>query len=80
MARGKTEAEARERVDTVDQERRDFIQKYFGVEWPNLPLYHALLNTAIGEEMVVEAVLALMNTFNLSAEGPAPLCDPVPSR
>jgi hypothetical protein len=39
-----------------------------------------MLNTAIGDEMVVEAILALMNTFNLAADGTAPLCDPVPSR
>jgi cytidylate kinase len=80
VARGKTEAEAQERVDSVDHERTQFIQKYFGVDWPDRPLYHAMLNTAIGEEMVVDAILALMNTFNLSAEGTAPLCDPVPSR
>jgi cytidylate kinase len=80
VARGKTEAEAQERVDSVDHERMQFIQKYFGVDWPDRPLYHAMLNTAIGEEMVVDAILALMNTFNLAADGTAPLCAPVPSR
>ena len=64
MTRGKTEAEAEERVDTVDRERADFIQKYFGVEWPNFSLYHAMLNTAVGDERVVQAILELMKTFD----------------
>jgi cytidylate kinase len=64
MARGKTEAEAEERVDTVDGERADFIQKYFGVEWPNFSLYHAMLNTAVGDERIVQAILELMKTFD----------------
>src|SRR5579863_9070734 len=34
MARGKSQSEAEQLVDSVDQERADFIQKYFGVEWP----------------------------------------------
>src|ERR1700732_5169140 len=33
LARGKTDKEAQERVDIVDQERVEFIQKYFGVDW-----------------------------------------------
>jgi len=78
MARGKTEEEARERVDTVDRERIDFIRKYFGVEWPDLSLYHALLNTAVGDDHVVQAILGLMKTFGSSAtdaatQQPAPV-------
>lgn len=57
IARGKTEREARERVDSVDQERVDFIQRYFHVEWPTRALYHLMLNTHIGEEPVVQSIL-----------------------
>jgi len=57
IARGKTESEARERVDTVDHERGVFIQKYFNVEWPMRPVYQIMLNTSIGDEPVVDAVL-----------------------
>lgn len=57
IARGKTEAEARELVDTVDRERVDFIQKYFRVEWPTRSLYHLMLNTSVGEENVVRSIL-----------------------
>jgi shikimate kinase len=66
MARGKTEEEARERVDTVDRERIDFIQKYFGVEWPDRAVYHAMLNTAMGDEGVVQAIMDLVK---ISAPG-----------
>ena len=53
IARGKSEREANELVDTIDLERADFIEKYFKVEWPNRSVYHAMVNTAIGDENVV---------------------------
>jgi hypothetical protein len=49
-------------VDTVDRERVDFIAKYFGVEWPNLPLYHTMINTSIGDDTVVESIRNFMKT------------------
>lgn len=64
IARGKEEKEAQELVDTVDRERADFIQKYFHVEWPNRALYHAMINTAAGDEAVVQAILNLMKIFD----------------
>jgi cytidylate kinase len=60
LVRGKTENEARELVDTVDRERADFIAKYFGVDWPNLPLYHTMINTSIGDGAVVQAIANFM--------------------
>jgi cytidylate kinase len=62
MGRGKTENEAQERVDTVDRERADFIQKYFHVEWPDRAVYHAMINTAVGDEAVVHMILDFMKT------------------
>jgi cytidylate kinase len=62
MARGKSEKEANELADTVDRERSDFIQKYFHVEWPNRAIYHAMLNTALGDDITVDAILDLMKT------------------
>jgi cytidylate kinase len=64
VAKGKSEKEARELVETVDLERVDFIQKYFHVEWPNHAIYHAMLNTSIGDETVVQTILDLMQTLN----------------
>jgi cytidylate kinase len=63
-ARGKNEHEAEELVDTVDRERADFIDKYFGVEWPSRAVYHAMINTSIGDEAVVQTIMAFVKTFD----------------
>jgi cytidylate kinase len=60
LAEVKNEAQAIELVDTVDNERRDFIKHYFDAEWPSRHLYHAMLNTAMGEEATVSTILQLM--------------------
>jgi cytidylate kinase len=64
LGRGKSEDEAEELVDTVDRERKDFIEKYFGVEWPNRALYHTMINTAIGEGAVLHMILNLIETLD----------------
>jgi len=64
MARGKSQSEAEQLVDSVDQERADFIQKYFGVEWPARTLYHAMINTVIGDEAVVGMILDVMKIID----------------
>jgi cytidylate kinase len=64
LARGKSESEAEQLVDSVDQERADFIQKYFHAEWPNRALYHAMINTAIGDEHVVDLILDFRKTLD----------------
>lgn len=63
LARGKTEKEAEELVDSVDQERADFIQKYFNVEWPDRVVYHAMMNTTIGDECVANMILSLVQAY-----------------
>ena len=67
LARGKSESEAELLVDSVDQERADFIQKYFHVEWPDRALYHAMINTAIGDESVVHLIRDFMKTLDGTA-------------
>jgi cytidylate kinase len=64
LARGKSEKEAEERVETVDRERADFIQKYFKVEWPDRSIYHAMFNTTIGDDATVHMILTCMETCN----------------
>lgn len=63
LRRGKSEKEAQELVDSVDQERADFIQKYFSVEWPDRVVYHAMMNTTIGDECVTNMILSLVQTY-----------------
>ena len=62
LARGKSEKEAQQLVDSVDHERSDFIQKYFHVEWPDRAIYHTMINTAIGDHAVVHMILDFMKT------------------
>jgi cytidylate kinase-like protein len=60
LARGKSEAEAQELVDSVDRERADFIQKYFHVEWPDRAIYHTMINTTVGDEAVLDMIIDMM--------------------
>ncbi|MGC1619830.1 MAG: cytidylate kinase-like family protein [Candidatus Acidiferrum sp.] len=71
LARGKTEKEAQERVDSVDRERADFIRKYFNVEWPDRDVYHAMINTAVGDDTVVRMILDLMKAYDVPVPAPA---------
>ena len=65
LSRGKSEKDAEELVDSVDRERADYIQKYFGVDWPDRPIYHAMLNTAIGDECTADMILSLAQTYQV---------------
>ena len=62
-ARGKSEREAEELVDSVDRERADFIQKYFKVEWPARTIYHTMINTLIGDAAVVDMILDFKEAY-----------------
>ena len=62
IARGKSEGEAEQLVDTVDRERADFIQRYFNVEWPDRAIYHTMINTAIGDQAVIRMILDFMKS------------------
>src|ERR1700722_18985464 len=64
LARGKTEKDAEQLVDTVDRDRAEFIQKYFRVEWPDRNVYHTMINTASGDECVVHMILDFMRTLD----------------
>jgi cytidylate kinase len=62
------EAEAINLVDTLDEDRRKFVKHHFGHEWPNRQLFHAMLNTAIGDDNTVDAILHLLNVANRNEE------------
>ncbi len=63
---GITAQEAENSVDIVDKERADFIERYFNMEWPNRDLYHAMLNTAAGDETVVRLIMDLRHEVDKS--------------
>jgi cytidylate kinase len=66
VAGGISAKEAEELVDTVDRERMAFIKHYFNADWPTRALYHAMLNTIVGDEHVITTIL---NTMNQLKEG-----------
>ena len=67
VARGKSQRDAEQLVDTVDRERTDFVKKYFHVDWPDRGVYHTMINTAIGEQAVAKIILDLAKTLNAGA-------------
>ena len=64
LARGKSEQEAEQLVDTVDRERAGFLEKYFHVVWPDRAVYHVMINTAVGDEAVVQTIMNCMKSFD----------------
>jgi len=69
LARTGNEARAVDLVDTMDEERRKFVRHHFGREWPDRHLFHAMLDTALGDDATVEAILHLLDATNQSEEG-----------
>lgn len=57
LALGKSRAECEDLVDNVDKERMAYIKHYFNADWPTRSLYHMMLNTAVGDENVIAAIL-----------------------
>jgi cytidylate kinase len=70
VARGKSRKDAEQLVDTVDRERTDFLRKYFRVEWPDRAVYHTMINTAIGDQAVLEIILDLAKTLHAGVTAP----------
>ena len=65
---GKSEDEAIELIESVDRERATFIRKYFLKEWPTRQLYHLMINSKVGDELVVKMILT-----EIAALDPRPL-------
>ncbi|HTU34091.1 MAG TPA: cytidylate kinase-like family protein [Candidatus Acidoferrum sp.] len=63
-AGGKSEQEAAQLVETVDQDRAAFIMRYFGVEWPDRRRFHLMVNSTIGKEVVVDTILDSVALFD----------------
>ncbi len=55
--RGKSESEAVERAENVDRERAEYMRKYFDVEWPARHFFHLMINSTLGDEMVVDTIV-----------------------
>ncbi len=60
MAEGHSEDDAVDQVDSVDLERVAYVKHYFNADWPTRSLYHLMINTAVGNEPVVQTILDTM--------------------
>jgi cytidylate kinase len=69
ISEGQKETGAQVLVDTVDRERAAFIKNYFHAEWPNRSLYHAMINTDIGNASVIQAILSFFRTSDVGSKG-----------
>ena|ERR1022692_1877204 len=63
VAFGKSREEAEDLVENVDKERIAYIKHYFNADWPTRSLYHMMINTVIGDENVIAAILHGMESL-----------------
>ena len=64
MKRGNTEKQAEQLIESVDRERAAFVKKYYAKTWPLRELYHLMINSHVGDEMVQKTILAEMDLLN----------------
>ena len=57
--------EAEDLVDTVDRDRIEFVKHYFGADWPTRSLYHMMINTVVGDKMVISTILDSMQRLEI---------------
>jgi cytidylate kinase len=57
QSEGKSESEANELAQNVDQDRSAFIKERFGIEWPARQYFHLMVNSTVGEESAVEMII-----------------------
>jgi cytidylate kinase len=54
---GRSEEKAVEQAETVDRDRAAYIKSYFGIDWPDRYMFDLMINTQVGDEVVVETIL-----------------------
>jgi cytidylate kinase len=65
---GYSEKEAYHLAETVDRDRSAYIKKYFQVDWPAARYFYQLMvNSAMGEEFVVDTIVDLVARRNVTA-------------
>jgi cytidylate kinase len=68
---GKNETDALDEIENVDRQRVIFVRRYFNMEWPTRHLYHMMMNSQVGDEVVIETILseiANVETQGIAAE------------
>lgn len=59
---GHGEKEAIELAETVDTERAAFIKQVFELDWPQRHYFHLMINSEMGDECVVQTIIAAKNS------------------
>lgn len=67
LAIGKTQDEAEEQLEHMDEDRAAFVKRYYGKNWPQRDLYHLMINSVIGDEAVIDLALREMEILNNKA-------------
>lgn len=65
---GKSEEEAHLLAETVDEDRTAYIKHYFNLEWPFHGLYDLMINSSLGDDVVVETILKSVAIVETSAQ------------
>jgi shikimate kinase len=63
---GKSERDAIDLAETIDRDRAEFIKQYFKVEWPGRDRFHLMLNSAMGDAVVVAVILDAITQYGLA--------------
>jgi cytidylate kinase len=64
ISKGETQNKAIELIDTMDKARAAFVRQYLGLKWPEPPLYHAMLNTEMGESCTATMLVECLQLFD----------------
>lgn len=62
-----TRQEAEELIESVDRERAAFVKRYYGLSWPLRHLYHLMLNSKVGDDLVIDTILGQIEQINKRA-------------
>ena len=63
---GKSEEEAHLLAETVDQDRAAYIKQYFKIEWPFREIYDLMMNSSLGDDVVVDTILSSVASVDRS--------------
>jgi cytidylate kinase len=63
---GKSEEEAHLLAETLDQDRAAYIKQYFKLEWPFREIYELMMNSSLGDDVVVDTILGVVGSVDRS--------------
>jgi cytidylate kinase len=64
LASGESRRDAEHLLESVDRERAAFIKKYYDKVWPDRSLYNMMMNTKVGDDVVITTLLETVERVN----------------